>query len=48
MRKTLDLCEGKSANLEDDGSVSLIQGDNTVFLRIIEVEKLKRWLNEVM
>lgn len=47
MRRTLEISKKKSSNMEDDGSVSLIQGDNTVFLVPAEAEKFKLWLNEV-
>ena len=48
IQKNLDIAEGKAAQVADDGTVSITQGQNIVFLRSIEVEKLKRWLNEII
>lgn len=45
--KYIELGEGKSAQAADDGTVSISQGQNIVYLKFIEVENLKHWLKEI-
>ncbi len=44
----LDIGLYKSAQVAGDGSLSIYQGSNIIFLTTGEAQKFKHWLNEVI
>ena len=44
----LEIADGISAHTGGDGSLSISQGKNVIFMKTKEVSKFKQWLNEVL
>jgi hypothetical protein len=44
----LEIADGISAHTGGDGSLSISQGKNVIFMKTKEASKFKQWLNEVL